>query len=421
MSPPSLEIDWGRWLRPGDHLVCSHMSSQPRALLQSLLQHRPVMPLSLMLGVAFSPDMSAAPDVWHLQGLGAMGSGSVVASQRALSLSTLTYGAYEQVYAQARWPVDVVLVSLSRDPQGRLYLGASHGAALAAARRARVVLAEINAQAPCLLGSQWPADVPIHAQWDTAYAPPELSAGPAGAAEQTIGQHLAARVPEGACLQVGIGGLPSALLECLSGHRRLGVHSGMYGQAMHRLLLSGAIDNSEKSIDRGLCVIGCVAGPADFLAQTDQHPALRLRSPAYTHEALNIQAISNFFSLNTALEVDLLGQVNAEAIVDEHGRWRYVGGIGGLPEFARAAMRAPAGQSVIALPARTPRGRSRIVAKLSGPATLAASDADLIVTEHGVAELRHASVDQRVMRMVAIADPIERPALLAQARAIGWL
>ena len=84
-------------------------------------------------------------------------------------------------------------------------------------------------------------------------------------------------------------------------------------------------------------------------------------------------------------------------------------------------MRAPAGQSVIALPARTPRGRSRIVAKLSGPATLAASDADLIVTEHGVAQLRHASVDQRVMRMVAIADPIERPALLAQAHAIGWL
>lgn len=397
------------------------MSSQPRALLQSLLQHRPVMPLNLMLGVAFSPDMSAAPDVWQLQGLGAMGSGSVVASQRALSLSTLTYSAYEQVYAQALWPVDVVLVSLSRDPQGRLYLGASHGAALAAARRARVVLAEVNTQAPCLLDSQWPADVPIHAQWDTAYVPPELSAGPPGAAEQAIGQHLAARVPEGACLQVGIGSLPSALLECLSGHRRLGVHSGMYGQAMHRLLQCGAIDNSAKAIDRGLCVIGCVAGPAEFLAQTDLHPALRLRSPAYTHEALNIQAISNFFSLNTALEVDLLGQVNAEAIVDAHGHWRYVGGIGGLPEFARAAMRAPAGQSVIALPARTPRGRSRIVARLSGPATLAASDADLIVTEHGVAELRHASVDQRVMRMVAIADPVERPALLAQARAIGWL
>jgi acyl-CoA hydrolase len=195
----------------------------------------------------------------------------------------------------------------------------------------------------------------------------------------------------------------------------------MYGQAMHRLLLSGAIDNSEKDIDAGLCIVGGVAGQSDFLAQTDQHPALRMRSPAYTHELLNIQGLRNFFSLNTALEVDLLGQVNAEAIVDEHGRWRYVGGIGGLPEFARAAMRAPGGQSAIALPARTPRGRSRIVAKLSGPATLAASDADLIATEHGVAEMRHASVDQRVMRMVAIADPLDRPALLAQARAIGWI
>jgi acyl-CoA hydrolase len=397
------------------------MSSQPRALQQSLLQHRPAIPLSVMLGVAFSPDMGAAPEDWQLQGLGAMGSGSVVASKRSFSLSTLTYSAYEQAYAQGLWPVDVVLVSLSRDPQGRLYLGASHGAALAAARRARVVLAEVNAQAPCLLDSQWPADVPIHAQWETSYAPPELSASPAGAAEQTIGEHLAARIPDGACLQVGIGSLPSALLDCLSGHRKLGVHTGMYGQAMHRLLLSGAIDNSEKDIDAGLCIVGGVAGQSDFLAQTDQHPALRMRSPAYTHELLNIQGLRNFFSLNTALEVDLLGQVNAEAIVDEHGRWRYVGGIGGLPEFARAAMRAPGGQSAIALPARTPRGRSRIVAKLSGPATLAASDADLIATEHGVAEMRHASVDQRVMRMVAIADPLDRPALLAQARAIGWI
>jgi acyl-CoA hydrolase len=345
----------------------------------------------------------------------------VVASKRSFSLSTLTYSAYEQAYAQGLWPVDVVLVSLSRDPQGRLYLGASHGAALAAARRARVVLAEVNAQAPCLLDSQWPADVPIHAQWETSYAPPELSASPAGAAEQTIGEHLAARIPDGACLQVGIGSLPSALLDCLSGHRKLGVHTGMYGQAMHRLLLSGAIDNCEKNIDAGLCIIGGVAGQADFLAQTDQHPALRMRSPAYTHDLLNIQGLRNFFSLNSALEVDLLGQVNAETIVDEHGRWRYVGGIGGLPEFSRAAMRAPGGQSAIALPARTPRGRSRIVAKLSGPATLAASDADLIATEHGVAEMRHASVDQRVMKMVAIADPLDRPALLAQARAIGWI
>ena len=397
------------------------MSSQPRALQQSLLQHRPAIPLSVMLGVAVSPDMGAAPEDWQLQGLGAMGSGSVVASKRSFSLSTLTYSAYEQAYAQGLWPVDVVLVSLSRDQQGRLYLGASHGAALAAARRARVVLAEVNAQAPCLLDSQWPADVPIHAQWETSYAPPELSASPAGAAEQTIGEHLAARIPDGACLQVGIGSLPSALLDCLSGHRKLGVHTGMYGQAMHRLLLSGASDNSEKNIDAGLCIIGGVAGQADFLAQTDQHPALRMRSPAYTHDLLNIQGLRNFFSLNSALEVDLLGQVNAETIVDEHGRWRYVGGIGGLPEFSRAAMRAPGGQSAIALPARTPRGRSRIVAKLSGPATLAASDADLIATEHGVAEMRHASVDQRVMKMVAIADPLDRPALLAQARAIGWI
>jgi acetyl-CoA hydrolase len=146
---------------------------------------------------------------------------------------------------------------------------------------------------------------------------------------------------------------------------------------------------------------------------------LQLREPAYTHSTSVVAAQPDFVALNSALEVSLLGEVNAETVSEANGRWRHVGGVGGLSEFVRAAVQAPRGQSVIALASRTPRGRPRVVARLSGPATLAATDADLVVTEHGVACLRHASMAQRVRQMIAIAHPEDRNSLQSEARAFG--
>jgi len=151
------------------------------------------------------------------------------------------------------------------------------------------------------------------------------------------------------------------------------------------------------------------------------NPAVELRAPAYTHAASTVTRLVRFTALNSALEVDLLGQVNAETVTARDGSARHVGGVGGLNDFVRAAQYAAHGISVIALPSRQVRhdstaGRARIVPVLSGPATVAASDADIVVTEHGVAHLRHATLDERARRLIAIAHPDDRPGLLGAAR-----
>lgn len=420
-------MDWARWLRAGDHLVCSHMSSEPVALLQSLAQSLTEslassalpLPLHLMLGVPFSDAAQALPSSCEITVYGGMGSASRLAQARPVHLSPLRYGLCAHVYQQGLWPVDVALLSLARKADGHLYLGASHGPALAAARRARHVIAEVNAQAPCVAGARWPDDIPLAAVLEVDHPPALLRQSPPSEVEQAIARHVAALVPDGACLQVGIGALPSAMLAALSSHLHLGVHSGMYTDDLQALVDIGAVDHSRKTRDPGVAVVGSVLGSPSLYRSVHQNPGICLRSPDVTHDAAVIASIDDFFSLNSAIEVDLLGNVNAEAVLGQDGRWRHLGGVGGLPDFVRAAQCANRGQSVMALPSRSAGQQSRIVARLSGPCTVAASDADMICTEYGVARLRHASLDQRVRSMLAIAHPQDRKALAKAAHGLG--
>lgn len=415
------EIDWARWLRPGDHLVGSHMSAEPVALLASLARSAPAVPLSLMLGVPFSMAAAELPASCTLTTYGGMGSAGAIAQRRPVRFSPLPYSQAAAVYDSGAWPCDVALVALGRAADGRLYLGPSHGAVLAAARRARHVIAQVSSRMPCVPGAEWPDALALAACIETDDAPPPLNDPAPGEAERAIARHVAALVPDGACLQVGIGSLPSAVLDALAAHRHLGVHTGMLSGALWRLVQSGAADHSRKGRDAGLAVTGSLCGGAADYAAWHAHPGLVLREPGYTHDARVIAAQPDMLCLNSALEVDLLGNMNAEAVVQADGRWRFVGGVGGLPDFMRAAVQAPRGQAVVALAARTGQARARIVARLSGPCSVAASDADVVVTEHGVARLRGATLDARARRMIAIAHPQDRETLGAQARALGLL
>lgn len=397
------------------------MSAEPAALLASMAGCTDLPPaLHLMLGVPFSMAAAQLPAGCALTTYGGMGSAGALALQRAVRLSPLPYGQSARVYAEGPWPCDVALVALGRRrTDGRLFMAPSHGPVLAAARRARHVIAQVGSQVPCVPGAEWPQELPLAAVLETEDGPLALEEGQPGATEQAIAARIAALVPDGACLQVGIGALPSAVLLALASHRHLGVHTGMLTPALWRLVESGAADHSRKALDPGLAVTGSVCGGPALYAAVDGEPRVALREPGYTHDLRVIASQPDMFCLNSALEVDLLGHVNAETIEQPDGRWRWVGGVGGLPDFVRAAVQAPRGQSVLALAARTPRGKARIVPRLSGPCTLAASDADVVVTEHGVARLRDASVGERVRQMLALAHPEDREALQAAARALG--
>ncbi len=399
------------------------MTGEPVALLNDLAARAPPFAFSLTLGVPFTQAVAGLPPQVQVTTFGGMGTAGRMARNRSLRIATVPYGRCASVYDSGAEPVDVALVSLVRGDGGQLWIAGSHGYIVEAARRARCIVAEVNAAAPRVAGAPWPADLAPHRVVEVSYTPPVAAAAKTGPVESAIGAHVAPHVADGACLQVGIGAIPSAVLQALAGHRHLGVHSGMFTDPLMTLMQGGAIDHSRKPAGQRLAVTGCVYGSESLYAFADHNPALSLREPGFTHHTQVVAQLPDFTAINSAVEVDLLGQMNAEwlAAPDAPGTpLQHIGGVGGLNDFMRAARFAPQGQAVTALPSRA-GGRARIVARLSGPATVSAQDADLVVTEHGVAQLRDASLGERVQRMIAIAHPEDRDRLHREARLLGLL
>ena len=417
------KLDWRALLRPGDRIVCSHMSAEPTALLRSLAERLPHPDaFDLFLGAPFGDAAGRMPPQVRLTTFGGMGAAAALGRTRDLRISPAPYSRCGQLFSEGIERCDVALVSLARAADGRLMLGAAHGFILEAARRARCVVAEVNVRAPAIADAFWPADLPIHALVEVDQALPHSPEGRVSPPDALIAQRIAGLLEDGACLQVGIGALASAVLADLRHHRHLGVHSGMWSPALRALVAAGAIDNSRKPIDTGLSVIGCAYGDEALYASAHADPALSLRAPAYTHDAAVLAQLDNLAAINSALEVDLLGQANAEAVPAADGRWRQVGAVGGLNDFVRGARKARNGRAIVALHTRAAgSGAPRIVSRLGGPATVASSDADIVVTDFGVAHLRDASLDERARRMIAVAHPDDRAALTADAKRLGLL
>ena len=416
-------LDWAEWLQPGDRIVCSHMSAEPASLLRSLAARLPHPdPFDIFLGAPFGDAAAAMPQQVRLTTFGAVGAAGAMARHRRLRISPAPYGRSGSLFTEKLEACDVAMVSLARAANGRLMLGAAHGYIIEAARRARCVVAEVNSRAPAIPGDVWPDDLPIHAMVEVDEPLPQSPEGRIAAADQLIAQRIAGLLDDGACLQVGIGALASAVLADLRHHKHLGVHSGVWSPSMRTLVESGAIDNNRKTIDAGVSVIGCVFGDAALYAAASADPTLMLRAPHYTHDPAVLARIDGLAAINSALEVDLLGQANAEAVLTADGSWRQVGAVGGLNDFIRGARQARNGKAIIALHARAPgHAKPRIVSRISGPATVAASDADIVVTEFGVAHLRGSSLDERAQRMIAIAHPEDRAALQADAKRLGLI
>jgi acyl-CoA hydrolase len=274
-------------------------------------------------------------------------------------------------------------------------------------------MAEINPNVPVVAG-----DTRVHLD-QLAFSirtdrplPPYHRAVPSDL-ERVIASNVARYVADGSCIQVGIGKLGEAVLQAVSDRKNLGVHSGMVGDTILEMMRDGVITNQAKEIDAGLSVAGSILGGSRALALAAEQRALRIVSIAQTHDPARIQALSNYVCVNSALEVDLLGQVNSET-----AGGRYVGATGGAVDFLRASVRSPGGRSIVALPAATGKGRPRIVARVE-TVTALATDVDVITTEHGVAELRGISTSERAARLIALAAPEHRDELRKAADGMG--
>ncbi|WP_433379652.1 acetyl-CoA hydrolase/transferase family protein [Streptosporangium sp. CA-115845] len=395
-------------VRPGDAVMWGQACAEPLTLTERLIEQRAeIGGFRCFLGLPAS-DTIRPEHADHVSFLSYCGGGGNRALHRAGALDILPchYSTLPDLIESGALPVDVVLVQLSpADGAGRHSLGMADDYLSAAIDRARVVIAEVNDQVPWTHGARTLAAADLDVIVFTSRPPAEIVKSVPGDAEERVAEHVAGLIEDGATLQLGLGALPEAIAARLAGRRDLGVHSGQIGDAVADLMEAGVITGARKTVGRGRTVTGTLMGTSRLFRYAHGNPAIELRDTRHTHDPEVLAAQERLVAINSALEVDLSGQINAEV-----ARGSYVGAVGGAIDFLRGAARSRGGLPIVALTS-TARSASRIVANLSGPVSTSRADAGIIVTEYGVADLRGLSLDERRARMLAIAHPDHRPAL----------
>jgi acyl-CoA hydrolase len=408
------DLDLAQYVRPGDGILFGQGCGEPVSLTEKLVQQRAAYSgAGIFFGSGFSKTFQPEhADHLRFKGFGGVGTLRKLASAGKLEPVPCHISSIEGMIRRQQIRTDVVMLLVSpANERGEHSFGLVNDYVRAAVAKARVVIAEVNAQVP------WtPCDQPLRQDEITVAvhtdrAPLELPAAPFGELERRIAGHLGDLIPDRATLQVGIGAVPEAIVAMLSDRRDLGVHSGMIGDSVADLMERGVITNAHKSLDAGVTISGVLFGTQRLYRFADRNPQIRLCPTSYTHSMATLSRVRALVSINSALEVDLTGQVNAEAIGTE-----YIGAVGGQVDFVRAAAQSEGGVSIIALPSTGKKGDSKIVSRLSGPVTTARSDVDVIATEHGAARLRGMSLPERIRAMVAIAPPQHRETLMREAR-----
>lgn len=405
------ELDLTGVIRPGDSIIFSQGTGEPRTLTERLVAQKDELPpFEVFLGVQFSdtfhPERTAEI---NFSGYGAIGKAAALAKAGRLNVIPSHYGSLSQAFARGERRADVALLQLAPPRNRSCYsLSLANDIAGQAALHARVIIAEVNPDAPWTHGAELPSSLAPHILVEARHKPIELPPAQVGPTELAIARLAAGLIPDGATLQLGVGTIPDAVLSQLSAHRDIGIHSGQIGDSVVPLIENGVITNARKSIHPGVSVCGSLFGTRRLYDLAHLNSAIAVRPPSETHSLRVMATIDRFIAINSAIEVDLTGQVNAEVAGGV-----YVGGLGGQLDFMRGANASAGGRAIIALPATTRDGTiSRIVPSMT-TVTCPRADVDAIVTEFGIAELRGLSLEERRRRMIAIAAPQFRDRLAA--------
>ncbi|HET7399097.1 MAG TPA: acetyl-CoA hydrolase/transferase C-terminal domain-containing protein [Intrasporangium sp.] len=400
-------IDLSRHVSPGAGIWWSQTSAEPTPLVHALLdQVRDIGPVRAFVGLTWDRRLTRdLPPEVSVVSYGGLGELRTLARAGRLDVVPCHYGALPRLFAEGRLPSDVGLVQVSPpDADGLVSLGVGVDYIADAIEHTPVLIAEINHRMPPTRGS---ARIPLSrfaAVVETDRPLLEAPERPGDAVEAAIARHVAGLVDDGDTIQIGVGTLPSAVLEALSGHTDLGLHSGLMSDAVLRLVDKGVLTGARKQIDPGVLVTGAALGSTALYERVADLPAL-FRPASYTHSPAVLSQLTSLVSINSAIEVDLTGQVGAEVAGDT-----YVGAVGGQVDFSRAASRTGA-RSIIALRS-TVKGVSTIKVALDfGAVTTARADVDHVVTEHGAAELRGVGLAERARRLIAVAAPEHREEL----------
>lgn len=316
-------------------------------------------------------------------------------------------------------PVDVAFLHVSPpDAHGYCSLGTSVDAALAAAQQAKVIVAQINPRMPRTLGDSHIHVSKLHGAFEESSELPEVKYGAEAdatgeRASEKIGEIVAGLIEDGSTLQMGIGAIPDAVLRFLGSHKNLGIHTEMFSDGVIPLVERGVITNANKKVERGKIVTAFVLGSRKLYDFVDDNPFVSFRDVSWVNDTSVIRKNARVVAINSALQIDLTGQVCADSI----GTYQY-SGIGGQMDFMRGAALSEGGKPVIAMPSKTHKGISRIAPMLNpgGGVVTTRGHVHYVVTEYGCVNLYGKALQERARLLTSIAAPEHREALERASR-----
>jgi 4-hydroxybutyrate CoA-transferase len=404
-------------VKNGDRVVVGHACGEPPTLVDALVARAPELKnVEIVHMVAMGPAKYAQPGMEgsfrHNSLFVGATTRKAVSEGRALHTPCF-FSEIPRLFSWRILPVDVTLMQVTPpDAEGFCSLGVSVDYTLASARSDRLTIVQMNRHMPRTLGEKIHLDeIDCIVEKDEPII--ELKPPVIGDKEKAIGANVAKLIEDGSTLQMGIGAIPDAVLLFLKDKKDLGIHSEMFSDGLVALAEAGVVTNRKKTINTGKFIVTFLMGTRKLYDFVDNNPDVMMRPVDYTNDPFIIGQHEKMISINSALQVDMMGQVNAEMI----GRNQF-SGVGGQLDFVRGASRSKGGKSIIALPSTASGGKvSRIVCELDrgSAVTTSRNDVHFIVTEYGAAELRGKSIRDRARALIAIAHPEFRDSLIKQA------
>ncbi|MDD5368512.1 MAG: acetyl-CoA hydrolase/transferase C-terminal domain-containing protein [Anaerolineaceae bacterium] len=417
-----------RMVKSGDRLFLTGNCSVPQELLCALVEYAPQLenveicqPLTIAGSEYCSPEMEG-----HLRVNSLFISANVRKAiwERRADFTPVLLSELPLLFKRGILPLDVAFVHLSPpDEDGYCTLGIESGLTKTAAESARIIIAEINPQMPRMCG-----DTTIHVSRLNAIVPVDYSLaelpseGENDEVIERIAGFIAERIPDGATLQMGIGAIPNAILRYLHHKKDLGVHTELVSDTLIELVEAGVITGALKTLHTGKIIAGFLLGTNRLYRWADANPLIELHPTEYVNHPFTIAQNARMVAINSAIEVDLTGQVCADSIGN-----RFYSGVGGQADFIYGAGLSEGGLPVIALPSTTTTKTgalvSRIVPSLKTGAgvTVTRNHVHYIATEFGIVDLYGKSIRQRVQALISIAHPMIREELEQQARALSYI
>lgn len=408
-----------RHIKSGDAVVTAHCIGEPSVLLDALVENaRQYENVEIKHMVSYgSAGYAAAGMEKHFRVNSLFASGNV---RKAIEEGRGDYtpAFFHEVpilIRDGRLACDVAMVQVTPpDAEGWCSLGTSVDYTLQAVKTAKTVIVQVNDQFPRTFGHR------VHiSEFDhiVEASVPLLEVPPAkiGPLEETIGKHCVSLIDDGATLQLGIGGIPDAVIRFLGEKKNLGIHSEMISDGTLELYREGVINGSCKTVDPGKMVVTFLMGTKKLYDFVNNNPEVEMRPVDYVNHPAVIMKQYKMVAINSAIQVDLMGQVVADSI----GR-RQFSGVGGQVDFVRGTAMAENGKSIIALPSITTKKDGSVISKIvadldpGAAVTTSRNDVDYVVTEYGIAELKGKSLRQRAKSLIGIAHPSAQDPLLEE-------